>query len=41
MSQQEMSKRDSWANEFFEYIEMIFATIMVVTLIFTFITQGK
>ena len=39
MSQQEMSKRDSWANEFFEYIEMIFATIMVVTLIFTFIVR--
>ena len=39
MSQQEMSKRDSWANEFFEYVEMIFATIMVVMIVFTFVVR--
>lgn len=39
MSQQEMSKRDSWANEVFEYAEMIFATVLVVMLVFTFILR--
>lgn len=39
MSQQEVSKRDSWANEVFEYAETIFATIMVVMLVFTFILR--
>ncbi len=35
MNQQEMNKRDSWANEFFEYAEMIFGTIAAVLIIFT------
>jgi len=39
MSQQEMSKRDSWANEVFEYAEMIFTTIAAVMLLFTFVIR--
>lgn len=39
MSQQEMSKRDSIANEMFEYAEMIFATILIVILVFTFVLR--
>ena len=39
MSQQEMSKRDSWANEVFEYAEMIFTTVVAVMLIFTFVVR--
>lgn len=39
MSQPEMNKRDRWANEVFEYAEMIFSTILIVMLIFTFIVR--
>lgn len=39
MSQEAMSKRDSIANEVFEYAEMIFTTIVVVILVFTFLAR--
>ncbi len=40
MSQQEMSKRDSWANEVLEYAEMIITTIAVVMVLFTFVIRS-
>ena len=39
MYQEEKSKRDRWSNEIFEYAEMIFGTVIVVMLIFTFVIR--
>lgn len=39
MSQQDMNKRDSWANEAMEYAEMIFGTVLAVLLVFTFLVR--
>lgn len=39
MNQEEMSKRDRQSNEVFEYAEMIFSTIVIVMLVFTFLIR--
>ncbi len=39
MNQQDMSKRDSWANEFFEYAEMIIGTLVAAMIITTLLIR--